>query len=56
MAKVDTFEGRKLFVSCEGRNAEGELTFRGGEWFFIVDASHFDQGSRSGEGQPPITL
>ena len=56
VAKVDTFEGRKLFVSCEGRTSEGELTFRGGGLFLVVDVSHFDQGSRSGEGQPPIAL
>jgi acyl-coenzyme A thioesterase PaaI-like protein len=56
VAKVDSFEGRKLFVSCEGRNPEGELTFRGGGLFLVVDLSHFDQGIRPEEGLPPVAL
>jgi acyl-coenzyme A thioesterase PaaI-like protein len=56
VAKVERFEGRKLFVSCEGRNPEGVLTFRGGGLFLVVDVSHFDQGAGSGEGQPPVAL
>ncbi|MGB8649488.1 MAG: PaaI family thioesterase [Mycobacteriales bacterium] len=56
VAKVDRFEGRKLFVSCEGRNPDGELTFRGGGLFLVVDVSHFDQGTTSGDGRPPIAL
>jgi uncharacterized protein (TIGR00369 family) len=56
VAVADSFEGRKLFVSCEGRGPDGELTFRGGGLFLVVDVSHFDQGARSGEGQPPIAL
>ncbi len=55
-AKVDSFEGRKLFVSCEGRNPDGELTFRGGGLFLTVDVSHFDTGTSSGEGRPPVAL
>jgi acyl-coenzyme A thioesterase PaaI-like protein len=56
VAKVDRFEGRKLFVSCEGRSPEGVLTFRGNGLFLVVDVSHFDQGAGSGEGQPPVAL
>ena len=56
VAKVDRHEGRKLFVSCEGRNPDGELTFRGGGLFLVVDVSHFDQGTTSGDGQAPIAL
>jgi acyl-coenzyme A thioesterase PaaI-like protein len=56
VAKVESFEGRKLFVSCEGRAPDGVLTFRGGGLFLVVDVSHFDQGSTSGEGRPPIAL
>jgi acyl-coenzyme A thioesterase PaaI-like protein len=56
VAKVDRFEGRKLFVSCEGRNPDGELVFRGGGLFLVVDVSHFDQGLTSGEGQSPVAL
>jgi acyl-coenzyme A thioesterase PaaI-like protein len=56
VAKVDSFDGRKLFVSCEGRNPEGELTFRGSGLFLVVDVSHFDQGTKAGKGQPPVAL
>ena len=56
VAKVDSFEGRKLRVSCEGHSPEGVLTFRGGGLFLTVDVSHFDQGTSSGEGQPPVAL
>jgi acyl-coenzyme A thioesterase PaaI-like protein len=45
VAKVVSFDGRKLFVSCEGRNPEGVVTFRGGGLFLVVDVSHFDQGA-----------
>ena len=56
VAKVDSFEGRKLFVSCEGRGPGGELTFRGGGLFLTVDVSHFDAGTSSREGEPPVAL
>lgn len=56
VAKVDRREGRKLFVSCEGKDPAGTLTFRGGGLFLIVDLSHFDQATRSAEGQPPVAL
>jgi acyl-coenzyme A thioesterase PaaI-like protein len=56
VAKVDSFEGRKLFVSCEGRGPGGELTFRGGGLFLTVDVSHFDAGTSSGAGEPPVAL
>lgn len=56
VAKVDRREGRKLFVSCEGRDAAGALVFRGGGLFLVVDVSHFDQGATSGTGQPPVAL
>ena len=56
VAKVDSFEGRKLFVSLEGRAPDGELTFRGGGLFLVVDVSHFAQGTTSGEGQSPVAL
>jgi acyl-coenzyme A thioesterase PaaI-like protein len=56
VAKVDSFEGRKLFVSIEGRSPDGVLTFRGGGLFLVVDVSHFAQGATSGDGQSPIAL
>lgn len=56
VAKVDRREGRKLFVSCEGRDADGTLTFRGGGLFLVVDVSHFDLGAGEGAGAPPVAL
>jgi acyl-coenzyme A thioesterase PaaI-like protein len=57
VAKVDRREGRKLFVTCEGRDAEGTLVFRGGGLFLVVDLAHFDQGTGTpGTGQPPVAL
>ncbi len=56
VARIDRREGRKLFVSCEGRDDSGELVFRGGGLFIVVDLSHFDQGAGPGEGQPPVAL
>ena len=44
VASVVSFEGRKLWVSCEGRSPDGELVFRGGGLFLTVDVSHFDAG------------
>jgi acyl-coenzyme A thioesterase PaaI-like protein len=56
VAKVDSFEGRKLFVSCEGTAPDGTLTFRGGGLFLTVEISHFDVGATSGGGQSPVAL
>ncbi len=42
VARVESFEGRKLFVSCQGRDPDGILIFRGGGLFLVVDLSHFD--------------
>lgn len=56
VARVDRREGRKIFVTCEGRDDSGVLTFRGGGLFLVVDLAHFDQGAGPGEGQPPVAL
>ena len=55
VAKVDRKDGRKVFVSCEGRAADGTLTFRGGGLFLIVDVSHFTRAVRPDE-PPPVAL
>jgi acyl-coenzyme A thioesterase PaaI-like protein len=55
VARVDRREGRKLFISCEGTDPEGGLTFRGGGLFLVVDLSHFDAATR-GEGEAPLAL
>jgi acyl-coenzyme A thioesterase PaaI-like protein len=49
VARVDRREGRKLFISCEGRDADGTLVFRGGGLFLVVDLSHFDKAKESGD-------
>jgi acyl-coenzyme A thioesterase PaaI-like protein len=54
-ARVDRREGRKLFITCEGRDSEGVLTFRGGGLFLVVDLSHFDKAVGT-EDQPPLAL
>ena len=56
VAKVDRVEGRKVFVTAEGRDPDGVLTFRGDALFIVVDTSHFEQGMTSGEGQPPVAF
>ena len=43
VARVDADEGRKLFVSCEGRSPEGELTFRGDALFVVVNTAYFER-------------
>ena len=55
-ARVDRREGRKLFISCEGRDPAGTLTFRGGGLFLVVDLTHFDQGAQAADGTPPLAL
>jgi len=48
VARVERREGRKLFLSCEGRDPQGTLTFRGGGLFLVVDLTHFDQAKGDG--------
>jgi acyl-coenzyme A thioesterase PaaI-like protein len=49
VARVERREGRKLFIACEGCDAEGTLVFRGGGLFLVVDLTHFDKAKGSGE-------
>lgn len=44
VARIDTFEGRKLWVDAEGRDPAGVLTFSARGLFIVVDPSHFAQG------------
>ena len=55
VARLDRRDGRKLFISCEGRAADGTLTFRGNGLFLIVDVAHFELAG-PGTGQPPVAL
>lgn len=54
VARLDRREGRKLFITCEGKDESGTLVFRGGGLFLVVDLSHFDQATA--QGDPPIAL
>ena len=56
VATVDRREGRKVFVSAEGTNPDGVLTFRGNALFITVDLSHFDLGATSGDDEKPVAL
>jgi acyl-CoA thioesterase FadM len=51
VARVERFEGRKLFVRCEAHDPDGVLTFRGGGLFLVVDVSHFETAT---EGPSPV--
>lgn len=55
VARVDRRDGRKLFVTCEGTDPDGRLTFRGGGLFLVVDLTHFDAATR-GDDQAPVAL
>ena len=39
--RVDSVDGRKVWVSCEGRDAQGVVAFRGTGLFIEVPLSHF---------------
>jgi acyl-coenzyme A thioesterase PaaI-like protein len=54
-ARVDRREGRKLFITCEGRDGAGTMIFRGGGLFLVVDLSHFVDAV-TGDGPPPVAL
>lgn len=57
VAQVDKRDGRKLFISCEGRSAAGDVIFRGNGLFLIVDLSHFNQGQRDcSDPEPPTAF
>ncbi len=53
--RVDSLDGRKIWVSCEGHDADGVLTFRGSGLFLEVSLDHF-RNATSGEGRSPIAL
>ncbi len=41
VARVDSFEGRKLWVDAEGRDPTGELAFSARGLFIVVGPEHF---------------
>ncbi len=52
-ARLDSRNGRKLWVSCEGTDPAGALVFRGSGLFLAVGVEHFRQAT-SGGGQDPV--
>ncbi|MCW2607576.1 MAG: Acyl-coenzyme thioesterase [Frankiales bacterium] len=53
--RVDSHDGRKIWVSCEGTDPDGVVTFRGSGLFLEVPLSHFANAT-SGEGRGPVAL
>jgi acyl-coenzyme A thioesterase PaaI-like protein len=51
--RLERREGRKLFVTCEGRDAADELTFRARGLFVLVALSHFSTAT-VGNGERPV--
>ena len=53
-AKVESFEGRKLWVSCTGTDPSGVVAFSGKALFLKVSLEHFAAALTSGDGQSPV--
>ena len=43
--RVDSVDGRKVWVSCEGRDEQGTVCFRGSGLFLEVPLSHFSDAT-----------
>jgi acyl-coenzyme A thioesterase PaaI-like protein len=52
--RIDSRDGRKLWVSCECRAPDGVVAFRATGLFIVVDVSHFATALTSGGGQGPV--
>ena len=52
-ARLDQHEGRKLWVTCSGTDADGVEAFRGHGLFLAVGLEHFSVAT-SGRGQDPV--
>lgn len=53
-AKVDSRDGRKLFVSCACTDPQGVVAFTGKALFLEVPLAHFAAAQTSGGGQSPV--
>ena len=51
--RVDSVDGRKVWVSCDGTSADGVVAFRGTGLFLEVPLTHFAHAV-SGEGRGPV--
>lgn len=51
--RLDSRDGRKVWVSCTCTDPDGVVAFRAVGLFVVVDLSHFSQAS-SGGGQEPV--
>jgi len=52
--RIESRDGRKLWVSCTGTAQDGTPSFSARGLFIAVDLSHF-QVATSGEGQDPVS-
>ena len=54
-ARVQERDGRKVWVTCSGRDAQGVEAFRARGLFLAVPLEHFAQAAgRPGDGQDPV--
>ena len=57
-ARVEERDGRKVWVSCSGRDSDGVEAFRARALFLAVPLEHFFKAAtvaaRGGEGQDPV--
>ena len=54
--RVDSVDGRKVWVSCEGTDTSGVVCFRGAGLFLEVPLSHFTEATSAGGTQSAVSL
>ena len=52
--RLDSLEGRKLWVSCACTDPDGVVAFTARGLFLSVPLEHFAVGASSGDGQDPV--
>jgi acyl-coenzyme A thioesterase PaaI-like protein len=52
--RIDSRDGRKLWVSCACTGPDGVVAFRATGLFIVVDVAHFSTALTSGGGQGPV--
>jgi acyl-coenzyme A thioesterase PaaI-like protein len=52
--RIDSHDGRKLWVSCSCTGPDGVEAFRAKGLFVVVDVTHFSAALTSGGGQGPV--
>ena len=54
--RVDRVDGRKIWVSCEGTDAQGVVCFRGTGLFIEVPLTHFSDATSGGGTESAVAL